>query len=47
MLENNEVVNSKILNQVVDISFEKSHENFFQSSFKDRFDSMQEDLLFG
>ena len=47
MLEKNGVVNSEILNKVVDISFEKIHENSFQISFKDHSDSMQEELLFG
>ena len=47
MLGKNEVVNSEILNEVADISFENSHENSFQSFVKDRFDNMQEELLFG
>ena len=32
-LEKNGVVKSEILNEVVDISFENSHENSFQSSY--------------
>ena len=47
VLEKNEVVNSEILNEVADISFENSHDNSFQSSCEDQFDSMQEELLFG
>ena len=47
VLEKIEVLNSETLNKVVDISFENSHQNSFQSSFKDRSDSMQEELLFG
>ena len=47
MLIKNGVVNLEILNEVADISFKNNHDNFFQSSFKDRFDSMQEELLFG
>ena len=47
MLEENGVVNLQILNKVADISFKNNHENFFQSSFKDQFDSMQEELIFG
>ena len=47
VLEKNEVVNLEILNEVADISFENSHENSFQIYFKDRFDSMQEELVFG
>ena len=47
VLEKNGVVNVEILNEVADISLKKNHENSFQSSFKDRFDSMQEELLFG
>ena len=42
-----EVLNSEILNEVVDISFENSHDISFQSYFEDQFDSMQEELLFG
>ena len=42
-----EVFNSEILNEVVDISFENSHESSFQSYFEDKFDSMQTELLFG
>ena len=41
-----EVLNSEILNEIVDISFEKNHDSSFQSSFEDQFDSMQEELLF-
>ena len=44
VLEKNGVINLEILNEVVDISFKNNHENFFQSSFKDWFDSMQEEL---
>ena len=47
VLENNGVVNIEILNEVVDISLKKNHENSFQSSSKDWFHSMQEELLFG
>ena len=47
VLDKNGVVNLEILNEVVDISFKNNHENFFQSSFKDRFDNIQEKLLFG
>ena len=47
MLENNGVVNVEISNEVADISLKNNHENSFQSSSKDRFDSMQEELLFG
>ena len=47
MLEKNGVVNLEILNEVADISFKNNHENFFQSYFKDWFDSVQEELLFG
>ena len=47
MLEKNGVENLEILNEVAHISFKNNHENFFQSSFKDRFDNMQEELLFG
>ena len=42
-----EVLNSEILNEVVDISLKNNHENSFQSSCKDQFDSMQGELLFG
>ena len=42
-----EVLNSKFLNEIVDISFENTHESSFQSYFEDQFDSMQEELLFG
>ena len=41
-----EVLNSEILNEMVDISFENSHESCFQSSFEDQFDSMQGELHF-
>ena len=47
MLENNKVVKIEISNEVVDISLKKNHENSFQNSFKDQFQSMQEELLFG
>ena len=47
VLENNGVVNIEISNKVADISLKKNHENSFQISFKDRFHSMQEELLFG
>ena len=33
--KNNEVVNAKFLNQVVDIPFEICHENFLHCSFED------------
>ena len=41
-----EVLNSKFLNEIVDISFEKIHESSFQSSFEDQFYSLQEESLF-
>ena len=47
LLEKNGFVKSKILNEVVDISFENNHDNSFQSSCEDQFDSMEEELLFG
>ena len=47
VLENNGVADVEILNEVADISLKNNHENSFQSSSKDRFDSMQEELLFG
>ena len=47
VLENNTVVNIEISNEVVDISLKNNHENSFESSSKDRFDSMQDELLFG
>ena len=47
MLEKNGVVNLEILNEVADISFQNNHGNSLQSSFKDQFDSTQEELLFG
>ena len=42
-----EVLNSEILNEIVDNLFEISHESSFQSSFKYQFDSMLEELHFG
>ena len=42
-----EVLNSEILNEMVDISFEISHDSSFWSSFGDQFDSMLEELHFG
>ena len=47
VLGKNEVVNSEILNEVTDISFENSHEISFQSSFDDQFDNMQDEFHFG
>ena len=47
VLEKNGVVNVEILNEVADISLKINHENSFQSYFKYRFDSTQEELLFG
>ena len=35
------------VHEIVDISFENSHESSFQSYFEYQFDSMQEELLFG
>ena len=46
VLEKYGVVKSVMLNEIVDISFENSHDNSFQSSYEDQFDSMQEELLF-
>ena len=34
VLEKNEVLNSENLNEIVDISFENSHESSFQGSFE-------------
>ena len=39
-----EVLNSEILNEIVDISFENNHESSFQDHFEDQLDSMQGDL---
>ena len=36
-----EVLNSKFLNEIVDISFENSHDSSFQSYFEDQFGNMQ------
>ena len=47
MFEKNRVVNVEILNEVADISLKNNHDNSFQNSFKDQFQSMQEELLFG
>ena len=47
VLEKKGVVYIEILNEVADISLKKNHENSFQSSSKDRFDIMQDELLFG
>ena len=47
VLEKNGAVKSEMLNEIVDISCENSHDNSFQSSCEDQFDSMQEELLFG
>ena len=42
-----EFLNSEILNEIVDISFENNHESSFQISFENQFDSILEDLHFG
>ena len=42
-----EVLNSEILNEIVDISFEISHDSSFKISCEDQFDTVQEELLFG
>ena len=42
-----EVSDSEILNEIVDISFEISHESPFQSSFEYQSDNMLEELHFG
>ena len=42
-----EVLNSKFLNEIMDILFEISHDSSFQSCFEDQFDSMLEELHFG
>ena len=47
VLENNGVVNVEISNEVADISLKNNHDNSFQKSFKDWFQTMQEELLFG
>ena len=47
VLEKKGAVDVEISNEVADISLKNNHENSFQSSSKDRFDSMQEELLFG
>ena len=47
VLEKNRVVNLEMLNKVAEISFKNNHENSIQISFKDQFDSMQEELHFG
>ena len=47
MQEKNQVVKSKILNEAVNVSVESCHEYSLHDSFKDHFDSMQEELLFG
>ena len=40
----NEVVNAEILNQVVDIPFENSHEHSLHGSFEDQSDKVLEEL---
>ena len=47
VIENNGFVNVEILNEVTDISLKNNHDNSFRNSFKDQFQSMQEELLFG
>ena len=42
-----EVLNSRILNEVVDISFENSHVNSFQSYFEKKINSVEDELHFG
>ena len=42
-----EVLNSEILKEIVDISFEINHDSSFQSYFEDQCDSMLEELHFG
>ena len=37
-------MNAKILNQVVDVSFENCHEHSFQGSFEKKFDKVLEKL---
>ena len=42
--ERNQVINSEILNEVVDISFENFHENSLHGSFKYQFDWVLDEL---
>ena len=44
MHEKNQVLNSKILNEVVDASFANYHEHIFQDSFEVRFGRVLEEL---
>ena len=43
-LRKNHVLNSKILNEVVDVPFINFHENTLQGSFEDQFDKVLEKL---